>query len=397
MKIHEFQAKKILSNYGIPVPEGAVAGTPEKAREIACRLGGPVLVKAQVHSGGRGKAGGIKTALCPDSSFDKAASLLGSSLVTQQTGPEGQKTKKVLVEKDTDIVQEYYLSITIDRSKGCPVIIASCDGGVDIEETARCQPDRIITTQVDQVTGFSGFHARTICSSLNMDKDIIKQMSSITEQLYRIFIEKDCSIIEINPLAVTCDRQLVALDAKIGFDDDALFRHPDIEQLADPEFFNPLELEAKRHNLNYIKLDGSVGCMVNGAGLAMATMDIVKLAGAEPANFLDIGGGASALQVENGLRILLTDSSVRLVLINIFGGILRCDRVATGIVRLAEKKDIKIPMIIRLEGTNVRQAGEILKKSGLYFQFASTFDDVLSMVATHARQCSCISTEGRAN
>jgi len=390
MKIHEFQAKKILSDYGIPVPEGAVAGTPEKAKEIASSLGGPVIVKAQVHSGGRGKAGGIKNASGPDAAFNAADFLLGSSLVTEQTGPGGQKIKQVLIEKDTEIVHEYFLGITIDRSKNCPVIMASCNGGVDIEETAQCNPDRIITTQVDPVTGLSGFHARKICFSLNMHKDIIKQVSSITGQLYKIFIKKDCSLIEINPLAVTCDKQLVALDSKITFDDDALFRHPDIEQLADPDFFNPLELEAKRHNLNYVKLAGSVGCMVNGAGLAMATMDIIKLAGLTPANFLDVGGSASARQVENGLRIILTDSSVKLVLINIFGGILRCDRVAEGIVRLAEKKGIGVPMIIRLEGTNARQAGETLKNSGINFQPASTFDDVLSRVATHARQCAAV-------
>ncbi len=303
------------------------------------------------------------------------------NLVTPQTGQEGQKVKQVLVEQGIEADRQLYIGIVIDRALSTPVIMASEAGGMDIEKTAEKTPEKIIKTAVDPAAGFSGFHARKIAFGLNLSRDLIKQISGITAGLYKIFVEKNCSLIEINPLVITKTRILLALDAKINFDDDALFRHPDIKELFDADEQEPMELEAAKQNLNYIKLDGDVGCMVNGAGLAMATMDIIKIAGAEPANFLDVGGGASADQVENAFRILLSDRNVKVVLVNIFGGILRCDRVANGIVQAAEKTGLKLPMIVRLEGTNVEQARKILHQSGLSFEVAATFDDAAQKVA----------------
>jgi succinyl-CoA synthetase beta subunit len=384
MKIHEFQAKKIFSDYGIPVPEGETATRPEQAKEIAAKLGGTVVVKAQIHAGGRGKGGGVKLAESPDEAFEAAKSIIGMDLVTHQTGLEGQKVKQVLIEKGLEIEKELYISIVVDRALACPVIMASEAGGMEIEEVASKTPEKIIKAAVDPATGFSGVHARKIAYGLNLRKALIKPASKIIASLYKIFVEKNCSLIEINPFIITKDQKLLALDGKINFDDDALYRHPEIKELYDPDEQDPLELEASKHDLNYIKLDGNVGCMVNGAGLAMATMDLIKLAGGEPANFLDVGGGASSEQVEKALKILLADKNVKVVLINIFGGILRCDRVAKGIVEAAKKTDLNLPNIIRLEGTNVDEARKILQESGLNLDFAATFDEAAQKVTEYA-------------
>ena len=384
MKIHEFQAKKIFLDYGIPIPEGETAKTPEQAKQIAEKLGETVVVKAQIHAGGRGKGGGVKLAKTPDEAFETAESILGMDLVTHQTGPEGQKVKQVLVEKGLEIEKELYIGIVVDRAQGCPVIMASEAGGMEIEEVAAKTPEKIIKAAVDPATGFSGMHARKIAYGLNLRKALIKPASKIIASLYKIFVEKNCSLIEINPFIITKDQKLLALDGKINFDDDALYRHPEIKELYDPDEQDPLELEASKHDLNYIKLDGNVGCMVNGAGLAMATMDLIKLAGGEPANFLDVGGGASSEQVEKALKILFADKNVKVVLINIFGGILRCDRVAKGIVEAAKKTDLNLPNIIRLEGTNVDEARKILQESGLNLDFAATFDEAAQKVTEYA-------------
>jgi succinyl-CoA synthetase beta subunit len=384
MKIHEFQAKKIFSDYGIPVPEGETATRPEQAKEIAAKLGGTVVVKAQIHAGGRGKGGGVKLVQSPDEAFEAAKSIIGMDLVTHQTGLEGQKVKQVLIEKGLEIEKELYISIVVDRALACPVIMASEAGGMEIEEVASKTPEKIIKAAVDPATGFSGVHARKIAYGLNLRKALIKPASKIIASLYKIFVEKNCSLIEINPFIITKDQKLLALDGKINFDDDALYRHPEIKELYDPDEQDPLELEASKHDLNYIKLDGNVGCMVNGAGLAMATMDLIKLAGGEPANFLDVGGGASSEQVEKALKILLADKNVKVVLINIFGGILRCDRVAKGIVEAAKKTDLNLPNIIRLEGTNVDEARKILQESGLNLDFAATFDEAAQKVTEYA-------------
>ena len=384
MKIHEFQAKKIFSDYGIPVPAGGTAKRPEQAKEIAAKLGGTVVVKAQIHAGGRGKGGGVKLVQSPDEAFEAAKSIIGMDLVTHQTGLEGQKVKQVLIEKGLEIEKELYIGIVVDRAQACPVIMASEAGGMEIEEVAAKTPEKIIKAAVDPATGFSGVHARKIAYGLNLHKDLIKPASKIIASLYKIFVEKNCSLIEINPFIITKDQKLLALDGKINFDDDALYRHPEIKELYDPDEQDPLELEASKHDLNYIKLDGNVGCMVNGAGLAMATMDLIKLAGGEPANFLDVGGGASSEQVEKALKILLADKNVKVVLINIFGGILRCDRVAKGIVEAAKKTDLNLPNIIRLEGTNVDEARKILQESGLNLDFAATFDEAAQKVTEHA-------------
>ncbi len=381
MKIHEFQAKQIFSNYKIPVPKGAVAKTPQEVKQIAEKLGGAVVVKAQIHAGGRGKGGGIIFAKTPSEAYEAGKSIIGMNLATHQTGQSSKKVKRVQVEQTIETDRELYIGITIDRALAMPVIMASVSGGMDIEDIAAKNPEKIIKAAVDPSTGFSGFHARKIAYGLGLNRDLIKQVSGIISNLYQMFMEKDCSLIEINPFVVTKSQGLLALDAKINFDDDAVGRHPDIKKLFDADEQDALELEASRHNLNYIKLDGNVGCMVNGAGLAMATMDIIKIAGASPANFLDVGGGASAEQVENAFRILLSEKNVTVVLVNIFGGILRCDRVASGIVQAAQKTDVSLPMVIRLEGTNVREANKILRESGLNFEVASTFDKAAKKVA----------------
>jgi len=381
MKIHEFQAKNILKKYGISIPRGAVAKTPAKAKKIAEELGGKSVVKAQIHAGGRGKGGGVKVAGTPDEAYRVAQQIIGMNLVTHQTGPEGQKVKQVLVEEGLEVAKELYLGIVVDRAQAMPVIMVSEAGGREIEEIAATSPDKILKVAVDPATGFMGFHARKLSFGLGLEKDLNKQAFSLIAQLVKIFVEKDATLVEINPLVITADNRLIALDAKMTFDDDALFRHPDIKKLYDPDELDILEVEASEHKLNYIKLDGNVGCMVNGAGLAMATMDIIKLAGGSPANFLDVGGGASAEQVENALRILLADKNVKVVLINIFGGILRCDRVATGMVEAAKKVKLKLPLVVRLEGTNVEEGRNILRESGLQFEVAMDFRDAAEKVA----------------
>ena len=381
MKIHEFQAKIILKKYGVPIPRGEVAKTPAKVQKVAEKLGGKTVVKAQIHAGGRGKGGGVKVVGTPDEAFQAAKQIIGMNLVTHQTGPEGQKVKQVLIEEGLDIVKELYVGIVVDRAQAAPVIMVSEAGGMDIEEIAATSPEKILKVSVDPATGFMAFHARKLSYGLGFSKDLMKQAFGLFSQLYTIFIEKDATLVEINPLVITSDNRLIALDAKMTFDDDALFRHPDIAKLHDADELDRLEVEASKHKLNYIKLDGNVGCMVNGAGLAMATMDIIKLAGGSPANFLDVGGGASAEQVESAFRILLADKKVKVVLINIFGGILRCDRVATGMVEAAKKVDLALPMVVRLEGTNVDEARKILKESGLKFEVAMDFRDAAEKVA----------------
>ncbi len=372
MKIHEYQAKDILRQYKMPLPQGEVAESPERAKEIASNIKTKVVVKAQIHAGGRGKGGGVRLAETPEEAYKAAKEIIGMKLVTHQTGPEGRIVKKVLVEQATNIKQELYLSLLVDRSRSREslVYMASQAGGMDIEEVAAKSPEKIIKATVSPATGFSPFHARKLFFGLGLDKSLSTQFSNIVKALYQIFIEKDASLIEINPLVVTDEGNLVVLDTKITFDDDGLYRHPEIKGLRDESEEDPLEVEAVNTGVNYIKLDGNVGCMVNGAGLAMTTMDLIKLAGGEPANFLDVGGGASAERVEKAFRILTSDPKVKAILVNIFGGILRCDRVANGIIEAASKIDMKLPLVVRLQGTNVEEGRKLLKESNLKFEIA---------------------------
>jgi succinyl-CoA synthetase beta subunit len=385
MKIHEYQAKAILAEAGVPIPRGRVAATPSEARAIAQELGGTVVVKAQIHAGGRGKGGGVKLAKSPDEAEQVAAQILGMMLKTHQTGPEGQRVKRVLVEEGMDIRQELYLGIVIDRRVGLPVLMASSAGGMEIEEVARTRPEAIVKVHVDPATGIGGFHTRKLGFGLGLRGDQVKVAGDFLARLYRAFEQKDCSLAEVNPLVVTGDGRLLALDAKMNFDDNALFRHPEIQALRDLDEESPLEVEASKFNLNYNKLDGTVGCMVNGAGLAMATMDIIKLAGGEPANFLDVGGGASAEQIENAFRILISDPNVNAVLINIFGGILRCDRLAEGVVKAVKSLGVRLPIVIRMEGTNVELGQQMLRESGLNFLAARGMKDAAQKAVLAAR------------
>jgi succinyl-CoA synthetase beta subunit len=385
MKIHEYQAKSILAEFGVPVPRGRVAGTPAEARAIALELGGTVVVKAQIHAGGRGKGGGVKLAKSPEEAEQVASQILGMMLKTHQTGPEGQRVTRVLVEEGMDIRQELYLGIVIDRKVGLPVIMASAAGGMEIEEVARSRPDAILKVHLDPATGVQGFHTRKLAYGLGLHGEQVKAAAEFVTKLYRAFDAKDCSLAEINPLVVTGDGRLLALDAKLNLDDNALFRHPEIRGLRDLDEESPLEVEASKFNLNYIKLDGSVGCMVNGAGLAMATMDIIKLAGGEPANFLDVGGGASAEQIENAFRILISDASVKAVLINIFGGILRCDRLAEGVIKAVKALGVTLPIVIRMEGTNVDLGRRMLAESGLNFLSADGMKDAAQKAVRAAK------------
>jgi len=375
MKIHECQAKLLLSEFGVLVPRGRVATTPSEARPVAHELGGRVVVKAQIHAGGRGKGGGIRLARTPEEAEQAASQILGMRLKTHQTRPEGQLVKRVLVEEATEIRQELYLGIVIDRKAGLPIIMGSCAGGMEIEEVARTHPEAIVKTHVDPATGVQGYHTRKLGFGLGLKGDLFKAAGELVTRLWRLFEAKDCSLAEINPLVVTGDGRLLALDAKMNFDDNALFRHPEIQALRDLDEEAPLEVEASKFNLNYVKLDGNVGCMVNGAGLAMATMDIIKLTGGEPANFLDVGGGASAEQIENAFRILVSDTNVRAVFINIFGGILRCDRLAEGVIRAVKALDVRFPIVIRMEGTNVELGQRLLAESGLSFIMARGMRD----------------------
>ena len=382
MKIHEYQAKELFKKYQAPIPEGSPAGTVDEAVSVAEGLGGyPVVVKAQIHAGGRGKGGGVKLAQSADEAKTVAGEILGMNLVTHQTGPEGQEVKTLLVEQGLDIKKELYLSIIPDRATASIVIMASEAGGMDIEEVAAKTPEKIIKVFVDPLLGIQGYHCREAAFGLNLPPAAIKAFIPMLSKLYKLFVDYDCSLLEINPLVITGDDAVMALDAKVNFDSNALFRHKDILEYRDLDEEDPLEVEASKYNLNYIKLDGNVGNMVNGAGLAMATMDIIKLAGAEPANFLDVGGGASAEMVENGFSIMLSDKNVKGILINIFGGILRCDVLAEGVVQAAKKTGINVPVVVRMEGTNVEEGRKILADSGLNLITAVDLKDAASKVA----------------
>ncbi|MFN3135165.1 MAG: ADP-forming succinate--CoA ligase subunit beta [Candidatus Kryptonium sp.] len=381
MKIHEYQAKEILKKFGVAVPKGKVAFTPEESVEVAREIGGDVwVVKAQIHAGGRGKAGGIKLARSYDEVYEHAKNMLGSKLVTYQTGPEGKIVKKVLVEQGLSIQKELYVGITLDRSTSRNVVMVSSEGGVEIEQIAAESPEKILKEYVDPKVGFMPYQARRLAFGLGLDGEAFKNAVKFLIALYKAYEETDASLAEINPLVLTTDGQVLALDAKMNFDDNALFRHPEIAEMRDIDEEDPLEVEASKYNLNYIRLKGNVGCMVNGAGLAMATMDLIKLAGGEPANFLDVGGGAKAETVEQGFRIILSDPNVKAILINIFGGIVRCDRVAQGVVEAARKVGVNVPVVVRLEGTNAEEGAKILKESGLNFIVANGFKDAAEKV-----------------
>ena len=386
MKIHEYQAKEVFRNHHIPVPEGYVATSPAEARLAAEKLGSfPVVVKAQIHAGGRGKGGGVKLARTLDDAQSTAAAILGKPLVTPQTGPQGKKVGKVLVEQGLDIAQELYFSILPDRSTAKIMIIASRAGGMNIEEVAAQQPEKIIKAMINPLTGIEPGHSKELSTGLGLTGPLAAKFTTMVENLYGLFIKTDCSLLEINPLVITGRDTLVALDAKMEIDDNALFRQKEILKYRDIDEEDPREVEASKYNLNYINLSGTIGNMVNGAGLAMATMDLIKAAGAEPANFLDVGGGANEEMVENGFRIILSDPNVKGILINIFGGILRCDVLAEGVVKAAMKTGIKVPVVIRMMGTNVEKGREILAASGLNLITADSLHDAAGKIAAIAR------------
>ncbi len=381
MKIHEYQAKQLIQLYNIPIPKGGVAKTAEEAKEVASEIGGNrFVVKAQVHAGGRGKGGGIKTAESPTAVKEVAKAMLGKKLVTPQTGVEGKVIHKVLVEEAIDIANEMYLGIAIDRGRECPVIILSKEGGMEIEELAKKSPEKIIKEWVDPGVGLRPFQISKISFALEIEASLRRPVSQLIGNLYRLFIDKDCSLAEINPLVITRGGQVLALDAKLNFDDNALYRHKDAMEMRDVLEEDPLEVEASQYNLNYIKLEGNVGCMVNGAGLAMATMDVIQLAGGMPANFLDVGGGATVEMVKNGLKILVSDPKVKAILINIFGGILRCDTLAKGLIEATSEIKLQVPVVIRMEGTNVEIARQLLKESGLRLNVAETMKEAAQKV-----------------
>src|SRR5438094_3916817 len=385
MKIHEYQAKELLKTFNVPVPRGIVAQSPEAAyqaaKELACA---PVVVKAQIHAGGRGKGGGVKLAKSADETRELARQMLGMKLVTHQTGPEGREVRVLLIEEGLPIAKEFYLGIVLDRASGRPVFMASAAGGIDIEEVTAKTPEKIFKETIDPAVGFRPFQARKLAFALGLPNELVSQAVKFMQSLYAAYEAMDASLLEINPFLLTKDNRLVALDAKVNFDDNALFRHPDYRELRDLHEEEPLEIEASKFDLNYIKLDGTIGCMVNGAGLAMATMDIIKLAGGEPANFLDVGGGASQERVEAAFRILLADRAVKGVLINIFGGIVRCDMVARGVVGAANNLGIKVPVVVRLEGTNVEEGQRVIRDSGLNFTVASGMKDAAEKVVSLA-------------
>ncbi|MBI4590625.1 MAG: ADP-forming succinate--CoA ligase subunit beta [Candidatus Rokubacteria bacterium] len=385
MKIHEYQAKAILRAFAVPVPAGEVADTPAAARAIAQKLGGRVVVKAQIHAGGRGKGGGIKLSNDPAGAEAAARAILGMRLRTPQTPPEGIEVKRVLVEEASPIRQELYLSVTLDRARETPMVMASEAGGMEIEEVAAKSPEKILREWAHPALGLQAFQARALAFGLGLSGDLFKAAVSAIFNLYQCFVAKDCSLAEINPLVLTTDGRLLALDAKLNFDDSALFRQRDVAALRDLNEETPLEVEASKYSLNYIKLDGNVGCMVNGAGLAMATMDIIKLAGGAPANFLDVGGGASAEQIQNAFRILISDPKVKAVLINIFGGILRCDRLAEGVIAAVKKLGLRLPVVVRMEGTNVELGKKMLAESGLALTTAEDMGDGARKVVALAR------------
>ena len=385
MKIHEYQAKEILGRYGVPVPRGRMARTVDEAEEVAKELGGRVVVKAQIHAGGRGKGGGVKLADGREQAREAAQKILGMTLVTHQTGPEGRLVQRLLVEETLPIARELYLGVVLDRAAGKPVMMASAAGGMDIEEVAAKTPELILKEAFDPGTGLMAWQARKLAFGLGLPAAAVSAAVKTMTALARAYVELDCSLAEINPLILTEDNQIIALDAKISFDDNAMFRHKDLAELRDLNEEDPLEVEASQFGLNYIKLDGSVACMVNGAGLAMATMDIIKYAGGSPANFLDVGGGANKDQIRNAFHILLADPHVKAILINIFGGILRCDTLAAGVVEAARALDVKVPIVIRMEGTNVELGRKILAESGLNFTVADGMRDAAEKVVALAR------------
>ncbi len=389
MKIHEYQGKSILRKFNVKVPQGEPAFTPDEAVDVAKRLGGSVwVVKAQIHAGGRGKGGGVKIAKSLDEVRSLAGQILGMRLVTHQTGPEGRIVHRLLIEQGVSIARELYVGVTLDRSASQDVVMASSQGGVEIEQVAEEHPELILKEYVDPSIGFREYQARALAFGLGLSGDAFKHAVRFLLALYEAYMASDASLAEINPLVVTTGGDVLALDAKMNIDDNALGRHPEFAEMRDINEEDPLEIEASKYNLNYIKLDGNVGCMVNGAGLAMATMDIIKLAGGEPANFLDVGGGANVKTVSNGFKIILSDKNVKAVLINIFGGIVRCDRVANGVVEAARNVHVNVPVVIRLEGTNAPEAREILAKSGLNFAVASDLRDAAEKVTNTIRKAS---------
>ncbi len=397
MNIHEYQGKAVLKEFGVPVSAGAVAFTPSEARAAAQELGGPLwVVKSQIHAGGRGKgkfkelsadaAGGVRLAHSIDEVESNAKEMLGNTLVTHQSGPEGKKVNRLYIEDGTDIADELYLSILVDRETSRVAFVASTEGGMDIEAVAAETPEKIITFSVDPATGFMPLHGRKLAKALNLHGDLAKQINKIGAALYKAFTEKDMSLLEINPMVVTKDNQLRCLDAKVGFDSNALYRHPEIMELRDLDEEDPAEVEASKYDLSYVKLDGSIGCMVNGAGLAMATMDIIKLYGEEPANFLDVGGGATKEKVTEAFKIILSDPNVKGILVNIFGGIMRCDVIAEGVIAAATTMDLKVPLVVRLEGTNVEKGKEILAGSTLSIIPADNLADAAQKIVAAVKE-----------
>jgi succinyl-CoA synthetase beta subunit len=385
MKIHEYQGKAILARFGVPVPKSKVAYTVQEAEAAAKELGGAVVVKAQIHAGGRGKGGGVKVAKTTDQAVEYAKHILGMQLVTHQTGPQGQKVNRLLVEEALPIEKEFYLGITLDRATGKNTFMASSEGGMEIEEVAAHSPEKILKETIEPGLGLQGFQARNLAFGIGIPAGSVNAAVKAMTALARAYEESDASLAEINPLVLLNDGRIVALDAKINLDDNALYRHADYTDLRDLDEEDPLEVEASRFSLNYIKLDGNIACMVNGAGLAMATMDIIKYAGGEPANFLDVGGGANEEQIKNAFRILLSDPEVKAVLINIFGGILRCDILATGVVNAARELHISLPIVIRMEGTNVEEGKKILRESGFNFEVADGMLDAAQKVVRAAQ------------
>jgi len=375
MNIHEFQAKQLFAQFGVPVPKGKEIKNARAAEKWAAALETPVyVVKAQIHAGGRGKAGGVKITKNRDEVPGLAQELLGKTLVTHQTGPKGRKVRRLLIEEGAGIDKELYLSLLVDRDTGCPTFIASTEGGMEIEEVAEKTPEKVIKETIDPAVGFQSYNGRNLAFALDLpgiEKAVFNPFIQMLGNLYRLFMDKNASMVEINPLVITMDKKLIALDGKVSFDDNALFKHPDIQAFRDLHEEEPLEIEAGKHNLNYVKMDGDIGCMVNGAGLAMATMDVIKLAGAEPANFLDVGGGATKETVAAGFRILLKDKKVKGVFINIFGGIVRCERIAHGVIDAAKEVGIKLPVVVRLQGTNAEEGRKLLLESGLKVDVAT--------------------------
>jgi succinyl-CoA synthetase beta subunit len=381
MKIHEYQAKAILARHGVPVPRGEVTFNAAEASGIARRLGGQiVVVKAQIHAGGRGKGGGVKLAKSPEQAEALARDMIGMTLVTHQTGPEGRRVSRVLIEEGLQMTRELYLSLVLDRAAGKPVMMASAAGGMDIEEVAEKTPEKIVRVYIEPGVGIVPFEARQLGFAIGLDAPQVNKFVKLTAALYDAFVISDASMIEINPLVVTAAGDLLALDAKMNFDDNALYRHAELKDLRDLSEEDPLEIEASKFSLNYIHLDGNIGCMVNGAGLAMATMDIIKLAGGEPANFLDVGGGANAEQIRNAFKILMSDKKVKAVLINIFGGILRCDVLAEGVIAAVKELGVPVPIVIRMEGTNVEEGKRLLHESGMKLTTADSMDEAATKV-----------------